>query len=336
MNAASASPAGTSLLADIGGTHARFALSAGPGCPLRDLGQVPTDAYPTLEAAVRAVLAASPPERPVTEAALAVAGPVSGDAVALSNHPWSWSVAGLCRTLGLQRLRVLNDFTALALAVPDLPPAALRAVGGGAACPGSAIAVLGPGTGLGVSGLLPVGGRWVALEGEGGHVTLPATNAREAAVLACLAARYGHVSAERVLSGAGLLALHAALAAVDGESLPAASDPAALAAAGIAGTDPRARECIDLFCAWLGTVAGNLALTLGARGGVYLGGGILPRWGDYLARSPFRARFDAHGRFSAYLGAIPVWLIDSPRSPALAGAARALEWSVGGVEYAIK
>lgn len=336
MIAASAPSAGARLLADIGGTNARFALSAGAGLPLRELGRVPTGAFSSPEAAIRAMLAAHPAE-PVTEAALAVAGPVLGDTVSLSNHPWSWSVAQLRHALGLRRLRVLNDFTALALAVPDLPPAALRAVGGGAPRPGQAVAVLGPGTGLGVSGLVPSGTGWVPLEGEGGHVTLPATTAREAAVLARLAHRFGHVSAERVLSGPGLGLLYDTLAALDGEAPdPAlAGDIAALSDAGIRNRNAHAREALDLFCAWLGTVAGNLALTLGARGGVYLGGGILPRWGDYLMRSPFRARFEAHGRFAPYLAAIPVWLIETPGSPALAGAAQALDWGVGGIESAI-
>ena len=173
------------------------------------------------------------------------------------------------------------------------------------------------------------------IAGEGGHVTLAASNALEFAVIEILQARYGHVSAERVLSGGGLVNLYGAVAQMRGRAIeplmPAqimqrAQGTASLepGAAAEPGSDPIAIEALDLFCGFLGQVAGDLALTLGARGGVYLGGGIVPRMGRRFDQSPFRARFEAKGRYCAYLQAIPVWLIDSPMPPALIGAAQAL------------
>ena len=325
-------PATGRLLADIGGTRARFAWQAAPGAPLTHAVKLTTADYPSLLEAATAYLRQGPGQPPL-DAAMAIANPVTGDAVHMTNHSWSFSIAGLRAQLGLRRLRVLNDFTALALGLPGLPPQALRQVGGGAAVPGKAMALIGPGTGLGVSGLLPDGqGGWVPLEGEGGHVTLPAQGPREQALLAVLGLRHGHVSAERVLSGPGLLASHAALCAVDGVPVdPATRSAAALSVRALQGGDARALEALMLFSGLLGTVAGNLALTVGALGGVYIGGGVVPRWGDWFARSPFRTRFEAKGRFSSYLGTIPVWVIHAEVSPALLGAARALDAQAWGV-----
>ena len=161
------------------------------------------------------------------------------------------------------------------------------------------------------------------LQGEGGHVSLPASTPREAQVAAWLAARHGHVSAERVLSGPGLLALYTALCALDG--VPAETLSAeAVSARGRDGTCPHCVEALSMFCALLGTVAGDLALTLGARGGIYIGGGIVPQLGEFFARSPFRARFEAKGRFQPYLARIPTWVIRSPHV-ALIGASAALD-----------
>jgi glucokinase len=188
------------------------------------------------------------------------------------------------------------------------------------------MALLGPGTGLGVSGLLPARGGlgWVPLAGEGGHVTLAGTNAEEDAVIARLRQRFGHASAERALSGQGLEALHAALLELDGASAPALN-AAQISSAALAGTDARCERTVDLFLALLGTVAGNLALSLGARGGVYIGGGIVPRLGDRVLASPLRARFEAKGRFTGYLRQMPLMVIQARTSPALWGAARALD-----------
>jgi len=244
----------------------------------------------------------------------------------MTNHHWAFSIRALRNRFGWSRLEVLNDFTALALALPGLTPNQLRQVGGGQPLPGGAIGLLGPGTGLGVSGLLPDGrGGWVPLQGEGGHVSLAAATPREQAVVQRLAARHGHASAERAISGAGLVDLHQALCELDGVVLEQPWTPAAISQAGRDGSDAHAQEALQLLCAFLGSVAGNLALTLGAKGGVYLGGGIVPRLGAWFDASPFRERFEAKGRFKAYLQDIPVWVIAADVSPALAGAACALD-----------
>ena len=258
-------------------------------------------------------------------AAIGIANPVLGDRVQMTNHHWSFSIAQLQRDLGVQRLAVINDFTALALSLPALAASDLRPIGPGQAVAGAPQALIGPGTGLGVSGLLPThtGGR-VAIAGEGGHVTLAAAEDAEAAVLAWLRERFGHASAERALSGPGLVNLYQAAAHLAG--LPAQTpEPAQVIEGARAGTCAASRCAVDLFCSFLGSVAGNLALTLGARGGVYIGGGIVPRLLPELQGSRFRQRFEGKGRFQAYLAAIPTWVIDAPESPAFMGASRALD-----------
>lgn len=316
---------GARLLADIGGTHARFAWQAGPGASITDVQVLPCAGYATLPDAIRAYLGGLSRGAPGA-AAMAIATPVTGDQVRMTNHHWAFSQAALKAELGFRTLRLLNDFTALALALPGLPAGDLRQLGGGQARPDSAIALLGAGTGLGVSGLLPDGrGGWLPLEGEGGHVTLPAVTPRERLVMDGLVRRHGHASAERVASGQGLVDTCAILCEADGVTPPGLSCPADVSAAALQAGHPQALEALNIFCATLGSVAGNLALTLGARGGVYVGGGIVPRLGPWFDASPFRERFEAKGRFRAYLADIPVWVITSLQSPALLGAARALD-----------
>lgn len=311
------------LVGDVGGTNARFAWIAGPGAPIGSVATYPCTDHATLAAAIEHYLAAHGLGRP-RWAAIGIATPVTGDWVRMTNHPWAFSVDGVQRELGLERLLVLNDFTALALSLPALGEGERRAIGGGAAVAGAPLALLGPGTGLGVSGLLfGRGGQGaIAIAGEGGHVTLAAGDEREARVIELLRERFGHVSAERALSGPGLSHLHEALARLDGEVRPALSAAQITAAV---DSDAHCAAVIDLFCSLLGNVAGNLALTLGARGGLYVGGGVVPRIAGRLARSPFRERFEAKGRFRDYLAAIPTWLVMAEDSPALIGAARALD-----------
>lgn len=316
---------GARLLADVGGTNARFAWQSADGAEIGDVIVLPGADYPTLADAMAAYLARLGRPAP-PECAIAIANPIVGDAVKMTNHHWSFSISALQAHFGFRRLRVLNDFTALALALPSLPADELRQVGGGSAVPGAAIALIGPGTGLGVSGLLPdERGGWVPVQGEGGHVTLSGATERERAVIDRIAERYGHASGERAVSGQGLVDIHLALQKIDAPHAGAEEWEAARITAGaLEGGDARCREACDLLCAFLGTVAGNLALTLGARGGVYIGGGIVPRLGEAFDRSPFRARFEAKGRFSRYLAEIPVQVILSRQSPALLGASRAL------------
>lgn len=313
------------LLADVGGTNARFAWQASAGAPITDVRVLPCAEHPTLQAAMHAYLDGLGQGRPQA-AAIAIANPITGDEVRMTNHHWAFSQSAVKAEFGLQNLQLLNDFTALALALPVLPADELRQVGGGAAVADAPIALLGAGTGLGVSGLLPDRrGGWLPINGEGGHVTLPAVSARERLVMDGLIQRYGRASAERLLCGQGLVDACAILCAADGVPERALAHAAEVTEAALAGGLPQAVEALTHFCALLGSVAGNLALTLGARGGVYIGGGIVPRLGDWFERSSFRTRFEAKGRFSAYLQAIPVWVITSAQSPALIGAARALD-----------
>ena len=318
---------GPRLLGDIGGTHARFAWQAAPGEPLTDIATYWCAEHGSLALTLREYLEdhgkAAPPS-----CALGIANPVTGDVVTMTNHHWSFSVSALQREMGFERLVVINDFTALALALPLLPPDALQPLGGGPGDAGAPLAVIGAGTGLGVSGLLRVpGGPAVAINGEGGHVTLAAMDDREAEVIAVLRKRFGHVSAERVLSGPGLTNLHAALAELGGQAA-APLGPAEVIARAREAADPLCNEAIDLFCRFLGSAAGDLALTLGARGGVYIGGGIAPRLLPELRTSRLRERFEGKGRFAAYLAPIPVWVIDTPASPAFLGASIALDQAV--------
>lgn len=313
------------LVADVGGTNARFGWQQQAGGEIVDVSTLPCADYASLSDAIVAYLAKVGRNTP-PDCAIAIANPVTGDEVRMTNHHWAFSISALKAQCGFERLRVLNDFTALALALPHLPADELRKIGGGAPVAGTPIALIGPGTGLGVSGLVPDGrGGWIALEGEGGHATLGGRTERETAVLRQIDALYGHASGERAVSGQGLIDVYEAMHKIDS---PGAPVPAMSAAQIVHGAlDERNAACleaVDLFCAFLGTAAGNLALTLGARAGVYIGGGIVPRLGDTFAQSPFRSRFEAKGRFQAYLAAIPVYVIHAKQSPALLGAASAL------------
>jgi glucokinase len=309
------------LLGDIGGTNVRFALQEEPrGAPQR-VRRYPTDACPSLEHAVRHYLADEALSG-VAHAAIGIANPVTGDRIRMTNHPWSFSIEETRRALGLERFVVVNDFHALALSLPSLAPDERLQVGGTQPQPREPLALIGPGTGLGVSGLVWTsdGQAQVALDGEGGHVTLCACDEEEERVIHRLRQRFGHVSAERVLSGQGLENLHEALSG-GGAPLEAAD----ITARALDASDPTCVRVLTMFCAMLGGIAGNLALTLGARGGVYVGGGIVPRLGDWFVRSPFRARFEDKGRMAGYLKPIPAYVITADVSPALMGAARALD-----------
>jgi glucokinase len=312
-------------VADIGGTNARFAWAPGPGAPLTDDATYPCAEHATLEAAMRHYLAEHGKAVP-RWCAIGIATPVTGDQVRMTNHHWAFSIETVRTSLGLERLEVINDFTALALSLSTLQPGELRQIGGGTPAAGAAIALIGPGTGLGVSGLLPVAGssRYVPISGEGGHVTLSAADAFEAQVVERLRARFGHASAERAICGPGLQNLLRAICEIEARPVEELS-AAQIAERGLADAASPCGRTLDLFFSLLGTAAGNLALTLGARGGVYIGGGIVPRLGDAIERSRFHERFLAKGRYRDYLSPIPVWVIDAQTSPALRGALRALE-----------
>lgn len=302
------------LVGDIGGTNARFALVDDSGRPSDERTLAVAD-HPGLAEAALAYLGG----RRVDEAVLAVATPVETDEVHFTNSPWSFSIAALSRALGVERLAVINDFVAQALAVTHLDEHDLERLTTGLALADRPIAVIGPGTGLGVAGLVPLGGHWVPLATEGGHASLAPGNARELAVLQRLVGHWPHVSKERLVSGPGLLTLAGSLAEIDDRPCPATTpeDVAREAAKG----DPVCLEATRIFSALLGAAAGDLALTYGARGGVYVCGGVCLALGRLFDRSAFRERFHAKGRMRDYLERIPVWLVHRTGT-GLLGAAR--------------
>jgi glucokinase len=314
----------TALVADIGGTHARFAIvdESGTTAP-RVIAKVACANYTDLYSAVAEQLDAIPEHSRPRRAAIALAAVVSSDRVKLTNLKWEFSVQALKHQLDLDELLLLNDFEALAWSLPHLRDDDLRQIGGGASRIRGPRAVIGPGTGLGVSGLIPSRGGWAAIRGEGGHVSFSPADERENAILASVWKRFPHVSAERLVSGIGLPVLHQAVCEVDGHRFRDFST-AEIVQGALDGTDAGCASTIATFCAMLGTIAGNLALTLGATGGVFIGGGIVPRLGDAFERSAFRARFEAKGRFTEHNAAIPTHVIVAD-TPALIGAAAALE-----------
>ena len=306
------------LIADVGGTNARFAIAENG--LYGEVTRVGVADYASLGDALADYLAKLPGARP-THAVIDVAGPVSGDAVSLTNHPWSFSISKVRSSLGLSALHVVNDFAAAAMAVPYLHAAQTCCIGRDCAAGPGAIGVIGPGTGLGVGALIPSGGKWISIPGEGGHVTLPTATPSEDAVIALLRVRWNHVSAERVLSGAGLVHLYQAVCAIEGRA-PEPFAPAEVTDHAIRKTNPECVAAFAHFCAMLGTVASDLAVTLGATGGIYIAGGILLRFKEAFAASGFRARFEDKGRFRGYLERIPTRLI-LDESPALLGLANA-------------
>ncbi len=308
------------LVADIGGSNARFAIARREGgIALDHVLSMPCDDHPDLVTAVGHYLATVGAALP-RSAAIAIAGPALGDRAEVTNRRgWSFSIAAVRERLNLARLEVINDFTAVALSLPHLAPQELRQVGGGTGAEGEPKAVIGPGTGLGVSGIIKADGHWIAVEGEGGHATFAPMSERESRIADALRVPLGHVSWERVLSGPGLVHLYGAIARLE-DRRPEALSPETIADRGAAGTCPLCRETLQVFCAALGTAAGNLALTFGARGGVYLAGGILPRLSDFFTSSEFRSRFESKGRLSLYVRPIPTWVIIAA-NPGLIGAA---------------
>jgi glucokinase len=311
------------LLVDVGGTYARFALETEPGKWAYRQSLRVTE-YADFHGAVSAYLA-DVPAQTIRHGAVAIANPVEGDQVRMTNYPWRFSIEQMRERLGLDTLVVVNDFTALAMAIPRLAPTQRRQVGGGVARERSVIGVIGSGTGLGVSGLIPLDDGWFSLGSEGGHTSFAPTDERELAILEHAQRLYGHVSFERLLSGAGLELIHQALCQRQGSPAATAVMPAPeITRRAVAGTDPLCVETVEAFCCMLGTAASNLAVTLGALGGIYIGGGIVPRLGEHFDRSGFRARFESKGRFSEYVAAIPTYVITADHATFL-GASAILE-----------
>jgi glucokinase len=303
------------LLGDIGATNARLALVANGS--LNAISSFEVAKFGQFADLLTIFLKEHCGQTPIHQALLAIAGPVTRERVQLTNSSWVIDAGELQRSFGLQ-VRIVNDFEAVAFSLPSLMPTDLARIGGHRPEAGAApMAVLGPGTGLGVACLIDRSERPVVIASEGGHATLAPTCEQEDRILNHLRKRFGHVSAERVISGSGLENIYQAIAALEGLEFPPRS-AAEITKNALSGECQLARRSLQAFCAFLGSFAGNVALTFGARGGVYIAGGISPRIVDFLVRSEFRNRFEAKGRFRAYLEAIPSYVI-TQRAAALIG-----------------
>ncbi|HJP37530.1 MAG: glucokinase [Gammaproteobacteria bacterium] len=302
------------MLADIGGTNTRCALVGTDNAP-RKIQVFKNRSFANLTELLAHYIKSQPPDcRPVS-GKFAVAAPIRADSIQMVNIDWQFSTESLRRSLRLEQLQLFNDFEALAIGLPNLTPDDIRQVGGGNAAPNQPKAVLGPGTGLGVASLISTQDGWQAISGEGGHVTLPAVTPQEAELIKELYERFGHCSAERLISGPGLELLHMTLH-------KSKAIKAARIAAQAEDGDEQAGATFNIFFELLGTIAADLALTMGALGGVYIGGGIIPRHAELFAASGFRRRFETKGRYGDYLESIPTYLIVSEH-PTLAGLAAA-------------
>lgn len=299
-----------SLIADIGATNARFALADAKG--IYDQKILQCDAHPTIVDAVQSYLGGLNGVKP-RRAAFAIAGPVGGDYFEMTNHLWKFSIEETRQTLGFERFELMNDFKAIALGVPHLKPQDIKQVGGHqTAEPQGTIGIIGPGTGLGVASLFWADGQYHANPGEGGHVTMAAKTQREFDIFRTLRDKYHHISAERVCSGKGLVNVYEAIRKLDGlDNLPDRTAEQ-ISEAAITNTCSVCVEALDKMMGFLGTVAGNLAVTLGASGGIYIAGGIPAKLGEHFFNSRFRAEFEDKGRYETYLSPIPTYLITHP------------------------
>ncbi|MFC4259999.1 glucokinase [Marinobacter lacisalsi] len=310
------------LVGDIGGTNARFALVEPGSVTLNSVAVLPCADYDNLDGAVRDYLQQAG-AGDVNRACMAFACPVNDETVRMTNNPWVFRKTAMREALGLELFKIVNDFTAMALGVPHVTADQLHPVGGGVRDMHRPRLVIGPGTGLGVSALVPTHHDFVPLATEGGHVDFAPTDELEVAVQQTLRARFGRVSVERILSGQGLLNLYQALAEIEQEPVRLHT-PQAVTQAALQQHDPFARRVLRMFCEILGRVAGNAALTLGSLGGVYVCGGIVPRFLDFFRDSPFRVAFEEKGRMRPLMESIPTYVVTEPYT-GLLGAAEALD-----------
>lgn len=306
------------LVGDIGGTNARFAILVDAFGEPREFPTVRTADFATIDEAIQTAILDTTSVMPQS-ALLAVAGPVDGDEIELTNCDWVVRPRAMFETLGLEEVLVLNDFEAQALAVVALGPEHMVAIGGGGSEPGGGRVVLGPGTGLGVAGLVQSRGVWIPVPGEGGHVDIGPRSPRDFEVFPHVERIEGRISAEQILCGRGLVNLYRAVAAAN--AVPARLDtPAAITSAALAGADAEAVEALDLFVTCLGRLAGDLALVFMSRGGVFLTGGIAQKIVPALQSGRFRAAFEDKAPHSDLLRAMPVSVITQPLA-ALSGLA---------------
>ena len=313
------------LVGDVGGTNARLALCEVETGTISHIETFSTSDYASLEAVIRYYLESQ--KQDVIDGCIAIACPITEDWVEMTNHDWAFSTSKMKANLGFEHLEIINDFTAVSMAIPMLADSDVIQFGGNAAVADKPIAVYGAGTGLGVAHLVHVDKRWVSLPGEGGHVDFAPNSEEEDQILRILRGEMGHVSAERVLSGAGLVNLYRAVVKADKRE-PENLKPKDVSTRALDDSCIDSRRALSLFCVIMGRFGGNLALTLGTFGGVYIAGGIVPRFLEFFKASGFRAAFEDKGRFKDYVTNIPVYMITHDQ-PGLLGAGAHLRQTLG-------
>ncbi|MCP1440185.1 glucokinase [Erwinia persicina] len=313
------------LVGDVGGTNARLALCEVENGAISQAKTFSTADYDSLEAVIRFYLAEQ--QQDVTDGCIAIACPITDDWVDMTNHDWAFSTSKMKANLGFDHLEIINDFTAVSMAIPMLTEQDVMQFGGTTPVKDKPVAVYGAGTGLGVAHLVHVDKRWVSLPGEGGHVDFAANSEEEDLILEVLREELGHVSAERVLSGAGLVNLYRAIVKADNR-VPENLKPKDVSQRALDDSCTDCRRALAMFCVIMGRFGGNLALTMGTFGGVYIAGGIVPRFLEFFKASGFRAAFEDKGRFKDYVQNIPVYLITHEK-PGLLGAGAHLRQTLG-------
>ena len=313
------------LVGDVGGTNARLALCEVESGSITQAKTFSTSEYDSLEAVIRHYL--DEQQQDVKDGCIAIACPITDDWVEMTNHDWAFSTRKLKENIGFEHLEIINDFTAVSMAIPMLTADNVIQFGGTAPVKDKPIAIYGAGTGLGVSHLVHVDKRWVSLPGEGGHVDFAANSEEEDQILEVLREELGHVSAERILSGAGLVNLYRAIVKVDNR-VPENLKPKDVSQRALDDSCIDCRRALSMFCVIMGRFGGNLALNLGTFGGVYIAGGIVPRFLEFFKSSGFRAAFEDKGRFRDYVASIPVYMITHDQ-PGLLGAGAHLRQTLG-------
>jgi glucokinase len=305
------------IVADIGGTNLRIAITSDSG-EISGLSVYQCHQYPSLEEIILDFIDKQELQGKAINACLAIACPVDNDLIVMTNLPWQFTKSSLRSTLGLNKLVMINDYTAIAHAIPQLKDDQKVQVGEGTPVDGRPISICGPGTGLGVGHLVKDGDKWMSISCEGGHVDFAPIDEQETEIFRYLLTKYSHVSYEQWLSGLGLEQIYQALVHLNGGDFPTleAKD---ITTKALSNECAICEETLAQFCRTLGSFAGNLGLTLGSFGGVYIAGGIVPRFIDYFKNSEFRKRFDEKGRLSGFNQKIPTYVITESQ-PGILGA----------------
>lgn len=305
------------LVADIGGTNIRLGIARANG-EVNEITVYQCRDFDSLQAVVEHYLADNHISDSKINACFAIACPVENDLIQMTNLPWQFSKSELKEQLNLNKLLVINDYTAIAYAVPFLTEQQKVQIGAGEAQTGKPISICGPGTGLGVANVVSVAGKWIALSGEGGHVDFAPIDETEVKIFEYLSQKYAHVSYEQLLSGLGIEQIYQALVSIKGVDLPELS-ASEISEKALSNDCSVCLETLEQFCKILGSFAGNLALTLASFGGVYIAGGIVPRFIEFFNQSEFRSRFESKGRLAQFNQNIPTFVITESQ-PGILGA----------------